>query len=404
MKVKHPDFEYMSVIHTIESEGVDKGDRTGTGTRSVFGTRMEFDLRDHKVPLLTTKKVFTKGIIHELIWMLSGDTNIRYLKENGVDIWDSWVDPDTAEYVDLTYEEKEAIADKEMGSISTYQNVIQRMKEEAGGDVNKFKDLMSDYWRNNDVPSRRLVAGELNDIYQKQWRRWDDTRIVSAKKAEELIKKGFTYMGTLPQGVAVVHREIDQIQNVIDRLKTNPDCRRIIVSAWNVGEIDGMALPPCHAFFQFWTRELSQEERSHLVPNYLHVPQEAIPSTGIYVSDWMDAMEIPKRALHCQLLIRSNDIPLGNPFNIVQYALLTHMVAQSVNMVAERLVVIGGDSHIYQNQWEGIREQQSRSMMEATAWVKLNPEIKNIFDFTADDIEICNYISHDKITFPSAAI
>jgi thymidylate synthase len=396
------DLEYNRVVNAIEREGVDKGDRTGTGTRSLFGTRMEFDLSNKKVPLLTTKKVFTKGIIHELVWMLSGDTNIRYLKENGVDIWDSWIDPDTAEYVDLTFEEREAIADKLMGNISTYRNVVQRMKETAGEDINTFKDLMSDYWLNNDVPSRKLVAGELNDIYQKQWRRWDDTRVVSAKKAEALMKKGFNYLGTLPgrTDCCVVRREIDQIQNVIDRLKSNPDCRRIIVSAWNVGEIDGMSLPPCHAFFQFWTRELEKAERYALLANNVRWADDM----SLDIHELCDIHNIPKRALHCQLYQRSCDTSLGVPFNIVQYSLLTHMIAQCVGMVAERFVWVGGDTHIYRGHEEGIREQKSRQMLEATAWVELNPEVTDIFAFTADDIVIKDYQSHPAIKFPKAAV
>jgi len=199
----------------------------------------------------------------------------------------------------------------------------------------------------------------------------------------------------------IVTRKINQIQNVIDRLKSHPDCRRLMFSAWNAGKIEDMALPPCHSLVQFWTRELGNGERTILACDRGY--KLADGSAG-FDDTYMDVLGIPKRALSCQLYQRSCDVPLGVPFNIVQYSLLTHMLAQCVGMVAERFVWIGGDTHCYSNQWDGIREQQKRTFMEPTAWVQLNPEIKNIFDFTADDIEIKDYQSHPAIKFPKAAV
>lgn len=432
---KH-DLEYNRVVNSILETGVTKSDRTGTGTISVFGTRMEFDLTDNKIPLLTTKKVFHKGIIHELIWMLSGDTNIRYLKENGVGIWDSWIVPGTEEYRYYSFEERDKLADKIMAGNETYRKVKERIQRDH---VDNYQETMMEYWSQNDVPSRELIAGELNKIYQTQWRKWDDTRIVSTQEAVKLIQKGFEYKGLVQDG-AVVQRKIDQISKVIDRLKTNPDCRRIIVSAWNVAEIDEMSLAPCHAMVQFYTRELTMSERLNIYrgdevfkmpegfmdivdkydlkfekPHDLFKDDYALinrsgdqfyehKNVSIEQHALLDNLNVPRRALSSQLYQRSCDMPLGNCFNIVQYALLTHMVAQCVNMVAERFVWVGGDSHVYSDQIEGITEHMSREPLDQEPKVRLNPDIKNIFDFKFEDINVEGYDPLGPIKFPAAAV
>ena len=261
--------QYLDLMKKVLNEGQEKSDRTGTGTLSIFGHQMEFDLSDG-FPLVTTKKVHLKSIVHELIWFLQGSTNISYLKENGVSIWDEWADE----------------------------------------------------------------KGDLGPVYGAQWRSWPDGN-----------------NGT-----------IDQIQNLIQGIKTNPDSRRHIVSAWNPALVDEMALPPCHSLFQFY---IANEE------------------------------------LSCQLYQRSADIFLGVPFNIASYALLTHMVAHVCNLKAGKFVHTFGDAHLYLNHLDQAKLQLSRDT-KILPLLKLNSEIKNIFDFKFEDIEITNYESHPSISAPIA--
>ena len=255
---------YLDLMRTILENGADKGDRTGTGTRSIFGYQMRFDLRDG-FPLLTTKKLHLRSIIHELLWFLQGSTNIAYLKENGVSIWDEWADE----------------------------------------------------------------HGELGPIYGHQWRSWD----------------------------CADGRTVDQIAQLIHDIQHNPDSRRLIVSAWNVGEIDRMALPPCHVMFQF------------------------------YVNDGQ---------LSCQLYQRSADVFLGVPFNIASYALLTMMVAQVCGLKAKDFVHTFGDAHIYSNHVEQAKLQLSRDPRPLPQ-MRINPEVKRIFDFQYEDFTLENYDPHPHI-------
>ncbi|NGM64924.1 thymidylate synthase [Sphingobacterium sp. SGR-19] len=270
--------QYLDLLKHVYENGVDKTDRTGTGTRSVFGYQMRFNLNDG-FPLVTTKKLHLRSIIHELIWFLQGDTNINYLKENGVSIWDEWADEN----------------------------------------------------------------GNLGPVYGSQWRSWPT-----------------------PDG-----RHIDQITQVMEQLKKSPDSRRIIVSAWNVAEIENMALPPCHAFFQFYVAPVQ-------------------PEKGIM-----------KPQLSCQLYQRSADIFLGVPFNIASYALLTMMVAQVCDMEVGDFVHTLGDAHIYSNHFEQTELQLSREPKPLPT-MKINPDVKNIFDFKFEDFELENYEFHPHIKAPVA--
>jgi thymidylate synthase len=256
--------QYHDLMSHVLVSGTKKTDRTGTGTVSVFGYQMRFNLEDG-FPLLTTKKVHTKSIIHELLWFLKGDTNIKYLKDNSVSIWDEWADEN----------------------------------------------------------------GNLGPVYGYQWRNWPT-----------------------PAG-----GHIDQITQVIDMIKKNPDSRRLIVSAWNVADINNMKLPPCHAFFQF------------------------------YVADGK---------LSCQLYQRSADIFLGVPFNIASYALLTLMVAQVCDLKPGEFIHTLGDAHLYSNHIEQAKLQLSRDFRPLPT-MKINPAVKNIFDFKFEDFEIENYNPHPHI-------
>lgn len=260
---------YQDLLQHIKDHGTQKADRTGTGTISVFGYQMRFNLNEG-FPLVTTKKVHMKSIVHELLWFLKGETNIAYLKEHGVSIWDEWADEE----------------------------------------------------------------GNLGPVYGKQWRSW-----------------------------AGAHgKTIDQIKEVVHLLKTNPDSRRIIVSAWNVGELDQMALMPCHALFQF------------------------------YVADGK---------LSCQLYQRSADVFLGVPFNIASYALLTMMLAQVCDLALGDFVWTGGDTHLYLNHLEQVDLQLSRSPRPLPS-LRINPDKKDIFDFVYEDFELLNYDPHPAIKAPVA--
>jgi thymidylate synthase len=261
--------QYQDLMRHVLDHGVKKSDRTGTGTQSVFGYQMRFDLNEG-FPLVTTKKMHLKSIIHELLWFLKGDTNVRYLKENGVTIWDEWADAD----------------------------------------------------------------GDLGPVYGYQWRSWPT-----------------------PDG-----GHIDQIAELLKQLQTNPDSRRLIVSAWNVADIPKMALAPCHALFQF------------------------------YVADGK---------LSCQLYQRSADIFLGVPFNIASYALLTMMIAQVADLKLGDFVHTLGDAHLYSNHLEQAREQLSRDC-RALPTMTLNSNVKNIFDFCFDDFALSGYEPHAAIKAPIA--
>lgn len=306
--------QYLQLEKHILEHGVTKGDRTGTGTKSVFGYQMRFDL-SKGFPLVTTKKVPMKPVIHELLWFLQGDTNIKYLVDNGVSIWNEW--PCQA-YL------------KEHG-IPVPDRKTEEGKQEWAGLLKDFVDLVE-----ADADFAKKYGG-LGPVYGYQWRSWPT-----------------------PDG-----RHIDQITQVISRIKERPNDRRLIVSAWNVADIEKMeksGIPPCHAFFQFYVAE---------------------------------------GKLSCQLYQRSCDTFLGVPFNIASYALLTMMVAQVCGLEPGEFIWTGGDVHIYSNHFEQVREQLSRDPRPLPR-VALNSMIRNIFDFKYEDFAIAGYDPHPAIKAPVA--
>ncbi len=302
------DKSYLELLQDILDNGIKKQDRTGTGTLSVFGRQIRHKMSEG-FPLLTTKKMYWKGIVTELLWFLRGDTNIKYLVDNDCHIWDG----------------------------DAFKNFM--TTSEGDPDMIWNQDQFIHLIKTNDEFAKEW--GELGPIYGKQWRSWSR----NATRDEKIVDPG------------VYTKQIDQIQNLINDLKTNPDSRRLMVSAWNVGELDQMVLPPCHYGFQVYTRELSKSER------YVHL------RTGKYSGKWDgtgDEMEyynsigVPKRAISLMWNQRSCDVPLGIPMNIASYGLLLMMIADEVNMIPEELIGNLGDCHIYLNQMDGVKEQIGR--------------------------------------------
>jgi thymidylate synthase len=279
------DKEYHKLLERVYKKGDKRSDRTGTGTMSLFGAQMRFDL-SKGFPLLTTKKIHWQSVLHELLWFISGDTNTGYLKENGVTIWDEWAD----------------------------------------------------------------YKGELGPVYGKQWRNWEH---IKAIKNLDLPKK---------DSRIIIQHNHDQLQGVINQIKKNPDSRRLIVSAWNVGEIADMALPPCHCFFQFY---------------------------------------VNNGKLSCHLYQRSCDMFLGLPFNIASYSALTHMVAHVTGLDVGEFIWSGGDCHIYLNHVEQVEEILKRESYKSPTLV-INREVESIDDFKFEDFDLVDYESHPTIKAPIA--
>ena len=328
MSLNKTDKVYHDLLKDILENGNQKGDRTGTGTKSVFGRQIRFNMKDG-FPLLTTKKLHTKSIIHELIWFLSGDTNIEYLQENKVSIWDEWAD----------------------------------------------------------------MMGDLGPVYGKQWVDWSGkTQMgLSAEKNDEGY---YEYIENKTNG-------INQIQNLIKSLNKTPDSRRIMVSAWNVGEIEQMALPPCHYGFQVWTRELSLFERTTLFctktgqKDWKERVEATIEVSGEeYLIEEFEKYNIPTREISLMWNQRSVDTFLGLPFNIASYGMLLEMIAQQVNMVPGELVGNLGDVHLYDNHISCVEAQLTRtSKTDVLPKLNLN-KADSIFDYKFEDFEIVNYDAH----------
>lgn len=360
------DKAYQDLLFKILNKGKMRGDRTGTGTLSIFSHTIEMDMSDG-FPLLTTKKMFVKGITHELLWFLKGDTNIKYLVDNGVNIWT----PDAyREY--KNYAGKLEEPDYDVHVDDPNQNCTRLMT------IEEFTERV----KTDDSFAKRF--GELGPIYGKQWVSWDT-------KKEESFKTGDIY----PSGeyvVGVRYQSINQIQQVIDKLNNNPEDRRIMVSAWNVAEIDRMALPPCHWAFELYTEKLTPYEQNHWKWEndgvcYSH---DLVDKFG-----FDDEPHIPKYRLHLKWHQRSVDTFLGLPFNIASYGLLLHMLAQQTNMVAGTLIGDLTNVHIYKNHIDQCNEQLSREPMRLPE-IKLE-KAKDIFSYCYDNIKIINYNSHEAL-------
>ena len=306
--------QYLDLVKDILENGYTKGDRTGTGTKSVFGRTIRHRMSDG-YPLLTTKKVAFKTMVTELLWFLRGDTNIKYLVDNGCYIW-----------VGDAYKNY-------CNQIPEYSKQFTIPKEEY---LNKIKtdDEFAKKW------------GELGHVYPRQWRSWgEDFKQIPNESGDKVYH--------------ITTTGIDQIANAIHLLKTDPDSRRILVNSWNVGELDQMVLPPCHYSFQFYTRELTWEERVQWAMKNINVEWE-----NLYIVEEIAKLTTPKRAVSLLWNQRSVDVGLGLPFNIASYALLLEIIAKQVNMIPEEVIGNLGDCHIYLNHVDGLKEQLTRTPYE----------------------------------------
>jgi thymidylate synthase len=326
------DLEYQYLVRYILESGVEKKDRTGTGTKSTFGWQIRHKMSDG-FPLLTTKKVFWKGVVGELLWFLRGDTNIKYLVDNNCHIWDG----DAYKNYEKAYEK---------GSHLDGTGLLWVTKETKETFIHRIKtdDEFANKW------------GDLGPIYGKQWRSWggiDTDSFLNTDNIEDPLLGG--------RGLFFKEYEIDQIANLINDLKTNPDSRRLMVSAWNVGELDSMVLPPCHYGFQVYTRELSLEERDVIFARRTFISTKgSFAEQNGTLADYLDKEGIPRRAISLMWNQRSVDVGLGLPFNIASYGLLLEILAKATNMVPYELIGNLGDCHLYSNHIEPIQEQLTR--------------------------------------------
>jgi thymidylate synthase len=355
------DRQYKELLEHIIHFGVEKKDRTGTGTKSIFGWQIRHRMEEG-FPLLTTKKMYFKGIVTELLWFLRGDTNIKYLVDNGCHIWDGDCYKAYRKRMSLSVNNG---YDIDRNSLKYNENGFSPFTQEEF--INKIKtdNEFAEEW------------GELGPIYGKQWRSWKG-------KVTGIVDDNFIYHGTQVE-------EIDQIANLISELKTNPDSRRLMVNALNVGELDRMVLPPCHYGFQVYTRELSFDERVRLKLKSEDLLKERV------THETLDKLNIPRRAISLMWSQRSVDTGLGLSFNIASYGLLLMMIAKQVNMIPDELIGNLGDVHLYLNHIEPIKEQLTREPFELPT-VKISDRVVNdISEYTLDDIILENYRSHPSI-------
>ena len=346
------DFTYLDLVNRVLTEGKPKKNRTGIDTIGIFGAQARFDLADG-FPLLTTKKVFFKGIVHELLWFISGSTNIKYLVDNGVHIWDDW-----AYQRYLKFISKFVVVGESDKPTLSQADFIHRIKT-----VDEFAKIWGD-----------LGMG----TYGGMWRAfpfYNDYETVASAEGRETLDT------------------VDQLKKVIEKLKTNPDDRRLIVSAWHPHWVDHCALPPCHCLFHFHTEELAWHERLEIAQKKDSKNENMYYR---YSDEDFDRAGIPKRRLNCLLYQRSCDLFLGVPFNIASYALLTHMVAHCVGMVPGEFIHTYGDLHLYINHVEQARLQSTRDPYLSPT-LALNLAKRDIFHFNYDDIQLVGYQSHSAI-------
>ena len=370
MKKNFLDEKYLNLLDDIIKNGTKKNDRTKVGTISVFGREIKAHMKDGFL-LLTSKKMFIKGIIIELLWFLKGDTNIKYLIDNDVNIWNN----DAYNYYKKI--KKDWLKNKPINS----PEVLLLNKDLT---IEEFLIGVKEQNINDSLFDINYKYGDLGSIYGKQWKRWGEGEIIW----EETPNTNGTLYSKKNPG-------INQIQNLIDDLINEPDSRRLMVNAWNVSDIPKCALPPCHYCFQCYTRELSEFERGEL---YNQKMKGFIDTDDVKTTYHFDNAGIPKRELSLKWEQRSVDSCLGLPYNIASYAFLLHMLAQQTNMVPGELIGSLGDTHIYNNQLDIVEEQLKNETFELCT-LELN-KATSIFDYKYEDFKIKNYKSAGKVNYP----
>jgi thymidylate synthase len=454
--------QYLQYQENTLKHGVAKGDRTNTGTISSFGAMHRYDISDWTVARPTTKFVPENDNKVELKWVLSGDTNVKYLKDNNCGIWDDWVKPEGAKYRPRTAAEmrkqykrkhfgwgeielKGYPAGIHFGNVGEKFHSYVNYTEVPGSDKmipnylietstdnaqamhdDKEHPLWKDFFRHIGISDQEVTEGPLGHVYGKMIRNLEDTRVISPKEWPEMQKLGYKKL-CRNKGKFIITRTIDQFKDLQHSLKNSPDSRRHILCFWNPAYVDQQALPPCHAMVQFWTRVLSLEERwaiydkihdRHQAEIYKQAadhPEE--PLYGMYMNlskmlrfpdrteeeqhlD-LDSMKVPRRALKCLFWMRSNDIFLGAPFNLTQYSILTHLLAHECNYWAEELIHQVGDAHIYLDHMDQVALQQTRTPKQpCTIWI--NPNKRDVLDMDINDFKLVGYDSHPHIPAPVA--
>lgn len=477
----HP---YLFLQEEVLKHGFPKMDRTGTGTISKPGLLRRYDIRNDIVAAVTTKQMhFKTGLVEEK-WMMSGDTRLKFLKENNCNIWDEWVLDGTGIYRLRTLKEMERVYKRnhfgydnpgvlDMGwkpsdkwrlvaehpefrvwlwldtSISNPAHHVEDLSEgyENGLSWDTPDDpIWMNFYRALGISDQEVIDGELGKVYGAMFRKVPDTRMVPVDSVDHKVMhdRGFTYMGEMQSihdevpNQDIYHRDIDQVSELLKLLGTDPDSRRLILCPWNPAYLDEQALPPCHSFIQFWTRELDAHERYAIHKERCDRMQREVNeraaanpectlsnmytqiiclSKDIYLVDRndptqgydlvaldgaMDALDLPKRALTCILYQRSADVGLGVPYNLTFYSILTHKLARQFNMWGEELIHITGDTHIYANHIDQIKEQQTRTPFQPPYLKYKKPVGTSILDYNYDDVEVVGYVSHPALPMPIA--
>lgn len=452
---------YHELVDEVLNDGIPKGDRTGTGTIAVVGRMAHFDLMNGRNPRLTTKPIIGMNPEEEMFWFISGDTNIKMLRDKNIGIWNSWLIPGTEVFEDLELEAilkklpAETVKELTMATVdyalnisgdvsSAYRDDLEQLTarirdgsiaKEVKAIINAGLDAFIRLWLTEQkIPTKRLVSGDIGKGgYGAQWRFWQDTQIIDQSEFDDYKAQGYNRITTIQtehasyeySGKLVVHRTIDQLANAINLLKNNPDSRRIIVSAWNPALIWKAALPPCHLYFQFISHEMTVEQRAKILTDRVMLGKRDIEletertgrqdlalrtwidfdlqrvrnhgSTDEEIHVMLDGYDVHRRNLNCFLLLRSNDLGLGMPFNVSQYAALTHMVAQVVDMAPGELVWAAVDAHVYNDHIKGLQEQLERDSVDCCPRIKLDKKVKCIDDFDGSKIEIIDYKSQPPL-------
>lgn len=466
--------QHQDYLKEILEHGVPKSDRTGTGTTSRFGTFHRYDIRDETLLAVQTKKLHLKTGFVEEDWMFSGDTNVKFLKDNGVSIWDEWVIPGTGTFREATiaemrrnYErqfaghsepafvafvpdrhqawedfewsdENYAIVERSLviGDKKPHHVIFMR------GAIDGLAELNPDHpdWKRIygllGINTQTVIAGELGAVYGKMFRAIDDYRVCKDDGIEgpALHKRGFEFQDELARGGLLYHRKIDQLSDLIKGLKENPDSRRHILCPWNPAYLDEQALPPCHSFIQFWTRELSLEDRS-IIANvrynrafeaHIRSIRDGAPPADMNrarplweaafmrqrdgqmsvdkeaFDKYLDSIGTPRVALSCLVYMRSNDAFLGSPYNLTFYSSMTHKIAHELGYWGEELIHVVGDAHIYDNHQKQVAEQLRRDARPAPYMVINRPVGTKVTDLTWEDIKVFGYHPDPAIVAPIA--